>query len=339
MSDIQEAAREEIFCYSCGTKISTSAAFCPNCGAKQNMAAGQMVAAAHNITVALDLDYITLLLLALFLGGLGAHRFYARKIGTGILMLLTGGGLGIWWLIDFIIVFCGKFTDKNGDVISGKRNDGGRGGVRQGATGTASIASANKSPAARMLVVSGLIVFILEFGIEVILYSNLWSSPNRVFLLWAIDPIQLSIITVVSAIFGPIAGLIFCLLKIIGRVAGLSLFYPGLAIRQLFSRENLHYLSYGLSLGLLWKYFKFKEQALNIQKIGIFLAAQIVANVLLNHLLRNYLIFKDTTIIMPYLIRNTLLSAIFSVAALYIYSRLLHKKEGVAVNIGTNQAN
>jgi TM2 domain-containing membrane protein YozV len=328
MSDIQKAAGEEIFCYSCGTKISTGAAFCPNCGAKQNMAAGQATVTAQNITVALDLDYITLLLLALFLGGLGAHRFYARKIGTGILMLLTGGGLGVWWLIDVITVLCGKFTDKNGDVISNKRN-GGSGGVRQGAAGAAAIAPADKSPAAKMLVVSGLIVFVFEFGVAVILYGNLWSNPNRGFLFLALDSIQLSIITAVSVIFGPVAGLIFCLLKIIGRFAGSSLFLPDYIIQHFRNSFHGSYLLflYGLSLGLLWKFFKFKEKALNLQKIGIFLAAQIVANVLFNYLLRYYLILKVTTIdMMPYLIRNTLLSAIFSVAALYIYSRLLHKK-------------
>ena len=57
-------------------------------------------------------------LLAFFLGGLGVHRFYVGKIGTGILMLLTLGGLGIWALIDFIIAICGKFTDSDGKVIS-----------------------------------------------------------------------------------------------------------------------------------------------------------------------------------------------------------------------------
>ena len=35
------------------------------------------------------------LLLCIFLGGLGIHRFYVGKTGTGILMILTGGGCGI----------------------------------------------------------------------------------------------------------------------------------------------------------------------------------------------------------------------------------------------------
>ena len=53
-------------------------------------------------------------LLCFFLGALGVHRFYVGKIGTGILMLLTLGGLGIWALIDLIVVLVGSFKDKEG---------------------------------------------------------------------------------------------------------------------------------------------------------------------------------------------------------------------------------
>ena len=54
------------------------------------------------------------LTLCIFLGELGAHRFYVGKVGTGILMLLTLGGLGVWWVIDLILIGRGKFTDKKG---------------------------------------------------------------------------------------------------------------------------------------------------------------------------------------------------------------------------------
>ena len=65
-----------------------------------------------------DRSWLVSLLLCLFLGELGVHRFYAGKIGTGILMFVTAGGLGIWWLIDLIFVAVGKFEDGNGRLIT-----------------------------------------------------------------------------------------------------------------------------------------------------------------------------------------------------------------------------
>lgn len=62
-------------------------------------------------------SFVATLLLSFFLGSLGVHRFYVGKIGTGILMLVTLGGMGIWSLIDFIMIAIGKFTDAEGKVI------------------------------------------------------------------------------------------------------------------------------------------------------------------------------------------------------------------------------
>ena len=60
-------------------------------------------------------DWLTLFLLTFFVGVLGVHRFYVGKIGTGFLMLLTLGGLGVWFLVDLILVVTGQFTNKDGE--------------------------------------------------------------------------------------------------------------------------------------------------------------------------------------------------------------------------------
>ena len=65
-------------------------------------------------------DWLVALLLSIFLGSLGIDRFYLGYIGLGILKLLTCGGLGIWWLIDLILLATGKMTDKNGQPLARK---------------------------------------------------------------------------------------------------------------------------------------------------------------------------------------------------------------------------
>ncbi|MCI7798763.1 MAG: TM2 domain-containing protein [Spirochaetia bacterium] len=107
-----------MYCRACGKEIPEDSNFCPHCGSSQ------IKIVTNNIRIhsesESDKNRLVACLLAFFLGGLGVHRFYAGKIGTGIFQILLTCCFGIgyiWALIDFIMIVCGKFQDNEGKVI------------------------------------------------------------------------------------------------------------------------------------------------------------------------------------------------------------------------------
>ncbi len=67
-----------------------------------------------------DKDWIVTLVLAILVGGLGIDRFYSGSILLGVLKLVTLGGLGLWWLIDLIMLVTGNYKDGDGNPIATK---------------------------------------------------------------------------------------------------------------------------------------------------------------------------------------------------------------------------
>jgi TM2 domain-containing membrane protein YozV len=98
-----------MFCPKCGSQNDDGSNFCKTCGVN-------LLIQPNNTEVQTisEKNWLVTLLLCIFLGGLGIHRFYVGKTGTGILMILTFGGLGIWVLIDIILIATNAFTDING---------------------------------------------------------------------------------------------------------------------------------------------------------------------------------------------------------------------------------
>jgi TM2 domain-containing membrane protein YozV len=71
-----------------------------------------------NLPTDTDKRILPAFLLCFLFGVFGAHRFYVGKTGTAILMIFTLGGLGIWMMIDLILIIVGAFTDENGVKIT-----------------------------------------------------------------------------------------------------------------------------------------------------------------------------------------------------------------------------
>lgn len=84
----QNKSHDEMFCASCGKAIKKEAFVCPHCGVKTKKTSGD------------DKNKIVAALLAIFLGSFGAHKFYLKRIGMGILYLVF-----CWTMIPGIIAF------------------------------------------------------------------------------------------------------------------------------------------------------------------------------------------------------------------------------------------
>jgi len=118
-----EVSEKAVMCVTCGVPPMAGNKYCPNC--KTETAADAIICMKCGVSLKGEKaiiegdgkDWLTTLLLCLFLGGLGIHRFYTKHTWIGIVQLLTLGGCGIWALIDFIMIITGSFKDGDGHKL------------------------------------------------------------------------------------------------------------------------------------------------------------------------------------------------------------------------------
>jgi TM2 domain-containing membrane protein YozV len=83
---------------------------CVRCGAAAN--------AAFQSGGTEQRDWLTMVLLCFFFGVFGVHRFYTGHKSIGIIQLLTAGGCGIWWAVDFLMILLGSYRDADGRPLA-----------------------------------------------------------------------------------------------------------------------------------------------------------------------------------------------------------------------------
>ena len=59
----------------------------------------------------------TFLLFLILSWPLGAHRFFLKRYASAILFIITIGGCGIWWIVDFILIVTGSMKDDEGKLV------------------------------------------------------------------------------------------------------------------------------------------------------------------------------------------------------------------------------
>lgn len=114
-----------MYCYKCGREIDDEAIVCPGCGcATPNYQGGNVWMRGSQPMSRMQMDSgaskksrLIALLLCIFLGLLGVHRFYVKKVGTGLLWLFTYGCFSIGWIVDIVMIACGSFLDGDGRRI------------------------------------------------------------------------------------------------------------------------------------------------------------------------------------------------------------------------------
>ena len=97
------------YCPNCGKPVEDGTKFCPECGASLQPEPRK----PSNINN--EDRWLVTLLLSILVGSLGVHRFYTGNVLTGVLMILTCGGCGVWTIIDIVMIAGNTYRDGDGN--------------------------------------------------------------------------------------------------------------------------------------------------------------------------------------------------------------------------------
>lgn len=112
-----EVPEKAVMCVNCGTPPKSGNKYCYNCKAETSPNATVCMKCGVTLNENEGKDWLTTLLLCIFVGTLGIHRFYTKHTKIGVVQLLTLGGCGIWTLVDLILIVTDNFKDADGHPL------------------------------------------------------------------------------------------------------------------------------------------------------------------------------------------------------------------------------
>ncbi len=121
MSSVGEAQGKRVFCPDCGASMAPEDRFCAACRwdaqYPESRAERGLPSSPRNLGPPSDKSRMTTLLLCVFGGFLGLHRFYVGRAGSGVLWLVTFGLLSVGWIYDLVMIATGEFVDDQGKRV------------------------------------------------------------------------------------------------------------------------------------------------------------------------------------------------------------------------------
>lgn len=116
-----------MYCKECGKEINDKAIVCIHCGCAVNTGESSNTTSQGNITIlnsnviggstGRNRSWFAALILCIFGGFLGLHRFYTGYTGIGLLQLISCGGFFIWWVIDIIAILLHCYECSDGGKL------------------------------------------------------------------------------------------------------------------------------------------------------------------------------------------------------------------------------